>query len=295
MAIEFEAVNTRFMKRLFPLTLIFLMFGFSAFAQSSNRAMLKLRLSDRSLISVSLDGRFINQETTQLTLDGIRPGLHRLEVYSEGTRRRPVRIYTGTLRLQPGTVNIGIVDVYNRGMRLRTRPADEGDFAQNNNSDRRPSDYDRNDRDDFSDNGYDGNSKDDVYNGGHRNSSDDNRDRASGHIEGQGSFPHGRGNSGYERTSNFTQRDMDDLRSRVSARITDSDKEELMKGALQGRRFSTDQVRAMLSWLSFESTRLDFAKWALPSVTDRDNYWKLEDAFDFSSSKKEFADAIRVR
>jgi hypothetical protein len=88
---------------------------------------------------------------------------------------------------------------------------------------------------------------------------------------------------------------MEDLRSRVAARITDSDKEKLMKTALDGRTVTTDQVRDMLGWLSFDDTKLDFAKWAYSSVSDRQNYWKLEDAFSFSATKDEFNKSIRNR
>jgi hypothetical protein len=51
----------------------------------------------------------------------------------------------------------------------------------------------------------------------------------------------------------------------------------------------------MLSWFSFESTRLEFAKWAYDGTIDRQNYWKLEDEFSFSSSKTELSQHIQGR
>jgi hypothetical protein len=259
-------------------------------AQQGNISVLKLRLSDRSPIAVSLDGRYIDQGTTSLTMDGIRPGIHRIEIYADNDGRRPVRVFTGTLRLRAGTVNIGIVDVYNRGLKLRTRPLDDGDIGErdrvgsrsslnrnSNNEEGHSVQEEGGDREDRSD------PRDDVYDGG----------RVSDNGEGYGSFPRGRENHDEARRNAMSQADIDDLRQRVSSLTTDSDKEQLLKRALQDDRLYSDQVRQMLGWLSFESTRLEFAIWAYDHVMDQENYWKLEDTFDFSSSKKEFKQAIK--
>jgi hypothetical protein len=280
------------MKQKIALLLFSLFATAGAFAQGRNYTVLKLRLSDQSPLSVNLDGRFIDRGTTSLTLDGIRPGWHRIEVYSEvNYRRRPVRVYTGTLRLQASTVNIGVVDVYNRGLRLRTRPAydhdgyddrfDEGSHQQDNDASDSGSwnnEYGR----------EDGRSRnDDVY--------DNDRNNARNGEDGYGSFPHGRSNNTASQNNRFSDRDMEDLLSRVAGRITDSDKEQLMKTALEDRTVYTGQVRRMLSALSFDDTKLDFAKWAYSHAEDRQDYWKLEDAFSFSSTKDAFNRAIRSR
>lgn len=91
----------------------------------------------------------------------------------------------------------------------------------------------------------------------------------------------------------ITDRDMSDLKTRVDDRITDTDKLKLMQSVLESRNYNTDQVRLMLPWLSFESSRLDFAKWAYSNVIDKKNYWKLDSEFTFSSSKDEFNEYIR--
>lgn len=82
--------------------------------------------------------------------------------------------------------------------------------------------------------------------------------------------------------------DMHDLRRNVESRITDSDKLKLMKSVLGDRRYDTEQVILMAGWLNFESSRLEFAKFAYKNVVDPRNYWKLEEVFSFSSTKGEF-------
>jgi hypothetical protein len=42
----------------------------------------------------------------------------------------------------------------------------------------------------------------------------------------------------------------------------------------------------MLDWLTFEGSRLEFAKWAYTRVSDRTNYGQLKTKFSFLSSKK---------
>lgn len=91
------------------------------------------------------------------------------------------------------------------------------------------------------------------------------------------------------RSSNILDnRDMQDLQARVEDRITDTERMKLMQSVLADRTYYSVQVRTMLNWLSFESTRLDFAKWSYTRVVDKQDYWKLEDVFSFSSSKDEF-------
>jgi hypothetical protein len=195
-------------------------------------------------------------------------------------------------------LNTGVVDVYNRGLRLRTRPIEDRDYKDENSGDNdgryqypgnNKGNYEGDDRRDY-DRG-----NDDVYDNGNRGNTGSNNGN-----EGYGSFPRGRGDDGAvnndaANSSSFSQRDMEDLRSRVASRITDSDKEKLMKTALDGRTVYTGQVRDMLGWLSFDDTKLDFAKWAYSSVSDRQNYWKLEDAFSFSATKDDFNKSIRNR
>lgn len=93
----------------------------------------------------------------------------------------------------------------------------------------------------------------------------------------------------------FSTQDMDDLKARVDDRITDTDKLTLMKSVLSDRRYYSTQVRTMMDWLSFESSRVDFAKWSYDRALDKQDYWKLEDVFTFSSSKDEFNKHISNR
>jgi hypothetical protein len=90
----------------------------------------------------------------------------------------------------------------------------------------------------------------------------------------------------------LTDQDMEDLRTSVAGRITDTEKLKLMKSVLNKEHYSTEQVKTMLLWLDFDSSRLDLAKWAHENVVDKREYWKLESVFSFSSTKEEFQDFL---
>lgn len=251
--------------------------------------MLRLRLSDRSPIAVNIDGRFIERQTNTLTLDGLEPGLHRLEVYSiYGYRRRPVRIYTGTIRLQPGTWNTGWVDVRNRILRMKTRPMQVREGPER--SEREDLNYER-DRDEGAEESY----RDDMYERGN-DRAPDIQDEEAEERPGYGSFPRGRGNvSEPQRGAELTATAMERLRGNVSGKVTDTEKLKLLKSELDEKSLRTAQLRVMLGWLTFESSRLDLAKWAHGRVSDPDRYRQLEDVFTGREAREEFRRSTRNR
>ena len=255
------------MKRLF-FALLLMFVGSVAFAIDQNYSLLKLSLSDHSTIAVSLDGRYINQRTMSLTLDGIEPGTHRVTVYRVNWGWPPRRIFTGTLNIEPNTENYGVVDVRRRMLSLKT--------IHLNNPYQEPAPLPKDDQPA-------------IGNNDQRNDNQGNASDNSGIQPGFGSFPKGR--PGVTQSTRELQvlspSDMNDLQTRVEKLKTDTDKESLMKTVLEKRGVNTTQVRAMLSWFTFESTRLDFAKWAYSHTSDRQNYWKLTDVFEYSSSKDE--------
>lgn len=103
-------------------------------------------------------------------------------------------------------------------------------------------------------------------------------------------------NERHERKSNaLNNEDLNDLKARVEDRITDTERLKLMKSVLEQRTYYSVQVRTMVDWLAFESSKLDFAKWSYERALDKQDYWKLEDVFSFSSSKDEFNQYISSR
>lgn len=61
------------------------------------------------------------------------------------------------------------------------------------------------------------------------------------------------------------------------------------------RCFSAEQVRSMMAAFNFEDTRLEFAKYAYDRTHDLGNYYKVNEAFQFSSSVDELNEYLGSR
>lgn len=88
------------------------------------------------------------------------------------------------------------------------------------------------------------------------------------------------------------QSELSSLGRSVADRTGDTDKQNLMQQYLAGRTVTTSQVAAMLDWLSFEGTKLEFTRWAFSKTSDRSNFGQLKNKFSFSSSKRAIDDLI---
>jgi hypothetical protein len=56
---------------------------------------------------------------------------------------------------------------------------------------------------------------------------------------------------------------------------------------------NADQVVSICNLFGFETSKLDFAKYAYIHTIDRNNYFKVNNVFGFSSSKEELSNYIR--
>lgn len=75
------------------------------------------------------------------------------------------------------------------------------------------------------------------------------------------------------------------LKNSVKNDSFDSSRLELLESTLRTNFFTSHQIKELMSLLSFDSGRLQFAKSAYKSVVDPENYFVVRDALQFSSSK----------
>lgn len=83
----------------------------------------------------------------------------------------------------------------------------------------------------------------------------------------------------------------DALRS-ISSRTFDDEKATVAKQITGSNCLTVQQARAIMMQLSFDSAKLDYAKFAYDKTYDIGNYYMLNDAFDFSSSVDELNEHI---
>lgn len=74
-----------------------------------------------------------------------------------------------------------------------------------------------------------------------------------------------------------------------------SSRESQLKSVVRGRCFNVNQVKELLNIFSFESSKLDLAKFLYDFCNEKQNYYKVNDVFNFSSSKDDLNAYIQGR
>ncbi|GAB4136305.1 MAG: hypothetical protein Fur0041_10790 [Bacteroidia bacterium] len=85
------------------------------------------------------------------------------------------------------------------------------------------------------------------------------------------------------------------LKSSIESKPFDSSKLTIARQAVSSNYMTSRQISELMKLMTFESTKLDLAKYAYGYVIDRNNYYMVNDAFTFSSSIDELADYIGRR
>jgi hypothetical protein len=248
------------MKKLL-LTLAFILAALPALFAQDGRSIVRVRLSDNTPLIVTIDGKSFGQDDKIVTADNITAGRHKLKVFVPATsgRERRALVYEGDFKVQPNTHSYIIVDRFKATTRITSGSRESMDRDVRYPVDRVKHPSNR---------------------GNNYNNNDDDR---------------GYRNDRHTSRNAFSPADMRDLNERVEDRMHSDGKVKLMKSVLVNRTYTTDQVRTMLSWLTFDDSKLEFAKWAYTNVIDKRNYWKLDNAFTFSSSKEDFNDYFVAR
>ncbi len=86
--------------------------------------------------------------------------------------------------------------------------------------------------------------------------------------------------------------DINDLKITLQNAGFESDRKMIAEQAVAMHSIITDDVFQIMLTFGFESSKLDFAKFAYPHCEDKQNYYRVNDAFSFSSSIRELNDYI---
>lgn len=81
----------------------------------------------------------------------------------------------------------------------------------------------------------------------------------------------------------------------ISSKSFEDSKMTTAKQVLKANCMNTDQIIQVMNLFSFEESKIEFAKAAHEKCTDRQNYWKLNDAFTFESSIDELNDFLETK
>jgi hypothetical protein len=82
--------------------------------------------------------------------------------------------------------------------------------------------------------------------------------------------------------------DFNKLKEVIDNQSFDEERVNIAKQALRSKCVSTSQVIEILNLITFEESRLDFAKFVYDYTTDIGNYYQINESFTFDSTKSEF-------
>jgi hypothetical protein len=151
-----------------------------------------------------------------------------------------------------------------------------------------------------------------AYPGGYRNGSQGN------YGDDDGYRGNGQGNGGYNGQSNgdygdnsgngsyggqysggssgtyrvMAPQDVDLLAQALKRNSFDSNRLPIAKQALDQTYIQADDLKRLLASFDFEASRVELAKFAYSCVADRQNFYRVYDAFDFQSSVQEVQRAV---
>ena len=87
-------------------------------------------------------------------------------------------------------------------------------------------------------------------------------------------------------------RDVDALVQAVQQRSSEASKLSTAKEALSQSSIRADDLRRLLRSLGFEASRVELAKFAYSHVADRQNFYRVYEAFEFDASAQEVQQAV---
>lgn len=92
----------------------------------------------------------------------------------------------------------------------------------------------------------------------------------------------------------MSNHDFNMLRNSVESKSFENTRLQIVKQVLSERYVTSVQVRKLMDLMTFESTKLELAKFAYERVVDREHYFTVNDAFTFESSISELDRYIRL-
>jgi hypothetical protein len=246
--------------------------------RSRNDCELILESVDNTPITAEINGRRFDRTGTTLRFGNMPSGRKNIIIYRVSGHRRDGGatariIWEGRLITKRGVQTIGSVDAYSGQVRFRNYV--------------------------LGDDGY--RTADSRQNGGTRGD-DDSRYR--GTSDARESLPvrdrdqnrrdQDASNNSAQNTSDIEAR-WNNLEKAVNDKITDTDKLKALKESIGQERISTANLRRSMGWLSFETTKLEWAKYKIADVADPENLASISSDFTFSSNQKAFEEAVSKR
>lgn len=246
-----------------------------------NDCELILESVDNTPITAEINGRRFDRTGTTLRFGNMPSGRKNIIIYRVNGHRNDGgasarSIWEGRLTTRRGVQTIGSVNAYNGQVRFQNYVL--GDAGYRNPNDRRQNNGSSNSSDDSQ---YQGkfDAREDLMGKDRDHSRPDNSNTAGN-------------NSGGNSNPTAIEVRWNNLEKAVNGKITDTDKLKTLRDYIGNERISTANLRRSMGWLSFETTRLEWAKGKIADVTDPENLVSISSDFTFASNQKAFEEAV---
>ena len=293
------------MKKIITLLMLCII-SIGAFAY--NGGTLKIRDAEGGIIMVNINGKKFPKNGRILTVSDVPPGLNRIKIYrlvGFGRRQNIQMIYSGRIKVQPNFIYRCTVDDY-EGLDVQSYCCinNNGYYSDNQNyNENGYNSYNDNDQD-WNDNYWGNSSNGWIKGGGHHDVHHDDHDYqggngySNGYNNGMSNYNNG-GNNGYNNGGNFNNNNngmspqaFQSFKQTVENSSFDSGKQTIVKTQLQNMWITSGQLKEIIDIFSFESSKLDMAKYGAAIVIDKKNLFNIYNCFSFESSKTEFANYL---
>lgn len=242
------------------------------------QSMLKVRLSDNGPITVSVDGRYFNKRGTSVTVGDLPYGNHTLKIF--GMSRRYYRgrqvldqLYSGRVRTYQGMITHFNFDP--QSGTIHTEDQDIHREETYRNTERTDTYPDRTtDRSDYT-------APTTPV------TTDEEQPRTSTSPAASPVSSEG--------LSTFTDAKMAKLKSKTNAKNNDTEKMNILKDGLKNERLTTYQVSEIMDWLSFENTKVAFAKWAYDKTSDHEYFSDLTQKLSNKAYQDELMEFLKLK
>lgn len=269
------------------------------------QSMLRVGLADRTPVTVSVDGRYFNKRGETVTVGDLPQGRHYIKIYAisntSGDKAYQQIVYEGRVRTYRGQLTLMTCDSYNgtavtsqepMGYAMNGTP--NGPESYNN---QKLNNYDT--RDNYGNSGTGNmdtqpNNQEQPGTGNSEEPKEVYDDLPAGTpLASPVASPVNSDETKATTTAGGSK--LDKIKKKIVAKNTDTERMEAAKESFKKEKLTTTQVCTVMDWFSFESSKVEFAEWAYPNVSDKQNYSKVKSKITNKTYKDEFDSFLKKK
>ncbi|MBZ0202118.1 MAG: DUF4476 domain-containing protein [Ignavibacteria bacterium] len=225
------------------------------FAKSySQNSYLQLSLYDDGDFSVTFDNTQLSTGN-YAEFDNVSPGEHSLKIVREGTNVPPQAnvIFDGKIKIPAGLDLYAVIDEYNAFSIYKKKGYGIKRIFPSGES---------------------------VSKCGDEGKSNNYKDKETYNVSDECRY------------KVMKNEDFKDLKGSVSNRSFETSNVSILKSAIDANSFTSEQLKELLGYFTFEDSKLEIAKYGYKKICDTKNFFKVYEAFTFDSSIEELKNYI---